>query len=73
MTNNENVVDFPCDEYVFTPPQQKFVCEFFKLVKFSYRYVANISCNVNVNEGKISGLKSHYCHIFLQRLLSVGI
>ena len=28
---------------------------------------------MNVNDGKISGLKSHDCHVLLQQLQSVGI
>ncbi|XP_062076859.1 uncharacterized protein LOC133781794 [Humulus lupulus] len=29
--------------------------------------------NVNISEGKITGLKSHDCHVLLQRLLPVGL
>lgn len=27
----------------------------------------------NVNDGKLSGLKSHDCHVLLQRLIPIGI
>ena len=42
-------------------------------MKFPDGYVANISKNVNSEEGKIFGLKTHDCHILLQRLIPVGI
>lgn len=44
-----------------------------KSVKCPDGYASNISKNVNVNEGKISGLKSHNCHVLLQQLLPIGI
>ena len=48
-------------------------CKFLKSVKFPDGYAANISRNVNISDGKISGLKSHDCHVLLQQLLPVGI
>ncbi|XP_061990536.1 uncharacterized protein LOC133708965 [Rosa rugosa] len=38
---------------------------------FTDGYVSNISRNVK--DGKITGLKTHDCHVLLQRLLPVGI
>ena len=35
--------------------------------------MAKISRNVNITDGKISGLKSHDCHVLLQQLLPIGI
>nr|XP_048330607.1 uncharacterized protein LOC125422586 [Ziziphus jujuba var. spinosa] len=48
-------------------------CKFFKSVKFPNGYAANISNNVNVKDGKISGLKTHDSHVLLQQLFPVGI
>ncbi|XP_026380826.1 uncharacterized protein LOC113275507 [Papaver somniferum] len=59
--------------YTLSPDQRRDFCKFLKSVKFPDGYAANISRSVNVNEGKISGLKSHDCHVLLQRLLPVGI
>nr|XP_048328585.1 uncharacterized protein LOC125422155 [Ziziphus jujuba var. spinosa] len=36
-------------------------------------YAANISKNVNIKDGKISGLKTHDSHVLLQQLFPVGI
>ena len=33
--------------------------------------VSNIAHCVNVNEEKIYGMKSHDCHVFMQRLLPI--
>ncbi|XP_062080938.1 uncharacterized protein LOC133785739 [Humulus lupulus] len=46
---------------------------FVKSVKFPDSFVANLSKNVNVLDGKISGLKSHDCHVLFQRSLPAGI
>ncbi|KAI3450391.1 hypothetical protein Pfo_007056 [Paulownia fortunei] len=48
-------------------------CHFLKSVKFPDGYAANISRNVNVNDGKLYGLKTDDCHVLLQRLLPVAI
>ncbi|XP_042980213.1 uncharacterized protein LOC122310386 [Carya illinoinensis] len=48
-------------------------CEWVSQVKFPDGFAFNIARCVNIREGKISGMKSHDCHIFLQRLLPVLI
>nr|XP_048326798.1 uncharacterized protein LOC107423378 [Ziziphus jujuba var. spinosa] len=48
-------------------------CKFLKSVKFPDGYAANISKNVNIKDGKISGLKTHDSHVLLQQLFLVGI
>ncbi|CAN1289768.1 hypothetical protein LINPERPRIM_LOCUS20432 [Linum perenne] len=59
--------------YTMTREERKDFCQFLKEVKFPDGYASNISRCSNVMEGKISGMKSHDCHILLQRLLPVGI
>ena len=63
----------PQASYTLTSDERKKFCKFLKSVKFSDGYAANISRNVNVKDGKISGLKTHDCHVLLQRLLPIGI
>ncbi|CAL9020181.1 unnamed protein product, partial [Prunus brigantina] len=46
---------------------------FVSSVKFPDGYASNIARCVNVDGGKFTGLKSHDCHVFMQRLLPVGI
>ena len=47
--------------------------DFLKLVKYPDGYVANISRLVNAKNGRLSSLKSHDCHVLLQRILSIGL
>lgn len=63
----------PPAAYTMTTNERKEFCVFLNSVKFPDGYAANISRNVNITDGKISGLKSHDCHVMLQRLLPVGI
>ncbi|XP_039138806.1 uncharacterized protein LOC120276140 [Dioscorea cayenensis subsp. rotundata] len=59
--------------YTLSKDEKKKFCEFLKYVKFPDGYASNISRCANANDGKLSGLKSHDCHILLQRLLPVAI
>ena len=63
----------PHASYTLTPEERKDFCAFLNSVKFPDGYAANISRNVSIKDGKISGLKSHDCHVILQRLIPVGI
>jgi hypothetical protein len=58
-----------------TPRQEirKKGCDWLKGVKFPNGYASNIGRCVNKLPGKLSGIKSHDCHVFLQRLLPVAI
>ncbi|CAL8136238.1 unnamed protein product [Prunus armeniaca] len=58
-------------EYTLEPADRRAFCEFLKSIKFPDGYAANISRNVK--DGKISGLKTHDCHVLLQRILPIGI
>ena len=42
-------------------------------LRFPHRFAANLSANVVEDQRKLYGLKSHDCHILLQRLLPVGL
>ena len=44
---------------------------FLKSVKYLDGYAANISRLVNVKNGRLSSLKSHDCHVLLQRILPI--
>ncbi|KAI5348689.1 hypothetical protein L3X38_001576 [Prunus dulcis] len=55
------------------PNDKKEFLKFVSSVKFPDGYVSNIARCVNVDGGKFTGLKSHDCHVFMQRLLLVDI
>ncbi|XP_062075514.1 uncharacterized protein LOC133779583 [Humulus lupulus] len=59
--------------YTLSAKERQEFCMFIKSVKFPDGYVGNISRNVNMKDWKLFGLKSHDCHILLQRLLPIGL
>ncbi|KAM2086641.1 hypothetical protein ACFX1R_024153 [Malus domestica] len=71
--NARNTLDKPLAQYVFKPYERKDFLYWLKSIKFPDGYAANISHKVNVDEGSIFGLKSHDCHVLMQRVLPVGI
>lgn len=59
--------------YTLSQKEKRGFFEFLKSVKFPDGYAANISRCVSANDVKITGLKSHDCHVVLQRLLPIGL
>ncbi|CAL2248478.1 unnamed protein product [Prunus armeniaca] len=55
------------------PNDKKEFLKFVSSVKFPDGYASNIACCLNVDGSKFTGLKSHDCHVFMQRLLPVSI
>jgi len=52
--------------------QKKEVCKWLKDLKFPDGYASNWSRCVNADTIKFAGLKSHDCHVFMERLLPVA-
>ena len=48
-------------------------CQWVKDLKLPDGFASNISKCVNMTDCKFSGLKSHDCHVMLQRLLPIGL
>ncbi|XP_052294335.1 uncharacterized protein LOC107178912 isoform X1 [Citrus sinensis] len=63
----------PHASYTLTLNEKREFCQFLKSVKFPDGYAANISNCVNIKDAKVSGLKSHDCHVLLQQILPIGI
>lgn len=42
-------------------------------VKFPDGYASNLSRCIDDNSGRLSGMKSHDCHVFMQRLLPFAL
>ncbi|CAL9025651.1 unnamed protein product [Prunus brigantina] len=59
--------------FAMKPNDKKDFLRFVSSVKFPDGYASNVARCVNVDGGKFTGLKSHDCHVFMQRLLPVGI
>ena len=62
----------PKAQYALSRPQVKIICEWIKQLKFPDGYASNISRCVNLEECKLYGLKSHDCHVFMQRLIPIA-
>ncbi|KAH7845791.1 hypothetical protein Vadar_006051 [Vaccinium darrowii] len=54
--------------YTLALSEKRRICQWLKSVKFPDGYASNISRCVNVADCKISGMKSHDCHVMLQLL-----
>ena len=59
--------------YTLSKTERQEFCEFLKSVRFPDGYASNISRCANVSDGNVSGLKSHDCHVLLQKLLPIAI
>ena len=62
----------PKASYVLDKVQVKRVCEWVTELRFPDSYVSNILKCVKLGENTISGMKSHDCHVFMQRLLPIA-
>ncbi|GJV93916.1 hypothetical protein Tco_1541729, partial [Tanacetum coccineum] len=63
----------PQAAYSFTLENRKKFCQFIKGVKLPDGFRSNFKHKVTDNDTNITGLKSHDCHIMMQRLLSYGL
>jgi hypothetical protein len=62
----------PKAQYTLTKQQRTDVCEWVKNLKLPDGYVSNLSRCVDLKEAKLFGMKSHDCHVFMQRLLPLA-
>ena len=53
--------------------KKKIFLQTLKNVKVSDGYSSNITRCIDLKNGKISGLKSHDCHILMEQLLTLAI
>ncbi|KAL5583241.1 hypothetical protein UlMin_015683 [Ulmus minor] len=57
----------PAAEYTFSEANRRKFCRFIRSVKFPDGFASNLSKNVPQNDSRIVGLKSHDCHVIMQR------
>ncbi|XP_074560392.1 uncharacterized protein LOC141816527, partial [Curcuma longa] len=62
----------PKAPYTLSKLQMKEICCWTKSLKLPDGYSSNISRCVNVSECKFIGMKSHDCHVFMQKLLPIA-
>ncbi|KAK3204594.1 hypothetical protein Dsin_018640 [Dipteronia sinensis] len=59
--------------YSLSSTEKRGLCQFLHSMKLLNGMASNISRCVNIRDCKITGLKSHDCHIILQQLLPVAL
>jgi hypothetical protein len=65
--------EMPRARYTLSPEKRKAFCDFLKNVKFPDGFASNISRCVSADGTKLQGLKTHDCHILLQRILPAAL
>nr|XP_009786859.1 PREDICTED: uncharacterized protein LOC104234908 [Nicotiana sylvestris] len=65
--------DLPTACYTLSPEEKHRFFSFLKNLKVPDGFSSNISQCVNLKDRKISGLKSHDCHVLLQHLLPLAL
>nr|GEX80087.1 hypothetical protein [Tanacetum cinerariifolium] len=72
VKNKNEKCSKPQAAYSFTPKDRIKFCQFIKGVKLPDGFGSNFKHKVTDNDTNITGLKSHDCHIMMQRLLPYG-
>ena len=62
-------IELPSACYSLSNDKKRVLCLWVKTLKFLEGYSANLSRCVNIEERKTFGMKTHDCHVFLERLL----
>ncbi|KAL0417048.1 UNVERIFIED_CONTAM: hypothetical protein Slati_3536700 [Sesamum latifolium] len=58
--------------YTLTREQKRRICEWITRLKFSDGYASNLACCVYMKELWLHGMKSHDCHVFMQKLIPIA-
>ncbi|XP_023745410.2 uncharacterized protein LOC111893554 [Lactuca sativa] len=58
--------------YALEKKQKKVICEWVESLSFPDGYVSNLGRCVDLSSCRLFGMKSHDCHVFMQRLLPVA-
>ncbi|XP_066338417.1 uncharacterized protein [Miscanthus floridulus] len=74
LQQHGNLVTAPPASYVLGKDQKIEFCKFLKGIKFPDGYVANLARYISEDGSKVQGkLKTHSCHILLQRIIHAGL
>ena len=73
LHSEDGKTTFPRACYTLLKDEKKAVFQWLQNVNVPDGYSANLSQCVNVGEQKIFGMKTHYCHVFLERLLPLVV
>ncbi|XP_066361319.1 uncharacterized protein [Miscanthus floridulus] len=74
LQQHGNLVIAPPAPYVLGKDQKTELCKFLKGIKFPDGYAANLARYISEDGSKVQGkLKTHSCHILLQRIIPAGL
>ena len=59
-------------KYMLSTEEKKLLFEWMRSIKFPDGYVSNLSRCIDVQSHTVFGMKSHDCHVFMQRLMPVA-
>ena len=72
LKRNEATGKYPKACYTLDKKARKTLCEWVKNLKFPDGYVSNMGRCVDMKKLKLFGMKSHDCHVFMQRLIPIA-
>jgi hypothetical protein len=70
---DEDSFEMPEAWYTMTKEEKRKLCGFIRVVRFPDGYTTNLAKCVSTDGCKLQGLKTHHCHILLQRILPAGL
>ncbi|XP_021735138.1 uncharacterized protein LOC110701823 [Chenopodium quinoa] len=63
----------PKAPFALDKAQRKVLCEWVKQLRFPDGYASNLSRCVDLQSGKLHGMKIHDCHVFMERLFPTAL
>ena len=72
LRRDENANEYPKACYTLDKDEKEQLCKWVKKLKFPDGYVSNLGRCVDLSGNKLYGMKSHDCHIFMQRLIPIA-
>ncbi|XP_060190439.1 uncharacterized protein LOC132619603 [Lycium barbarum] len=72
LQDKGNGVFKPKASYSFTMDHKRKICEWVKNLKMPDGYASNLEKRVDMAQGKLHGMKSHDCHVFMETLLPIA-
>ena len=71
--HDKNKLDMPTAWYIMSKEEKIAFCDFIRVVRFPDGYAAYLGNCISPDGCKLQGLKTHDCHILLQRILPAGL
>ncbi|XP_039130890.1 uncharacterized protein LOC120267286 [Dioscorea cayenensis subsp. rotundata] len=72
LEKNDSTGKYPKACYSLSTQEKKVVCDWVTKLKFLDGYVSNMAKCVDMRKYKLFGMKSHDCHVFMQRLIPIA-